>query len=389
MGLHLAIIAGETSGDILGARLIAALRQENPDVVFSGVGGVEMTRAGIRSVFPMEDISVMGLSQVLSRLRLIYRRIDETVEAIVAGRPDAIVFIDSPEFAIRVARRVRAKCPEVKTVKYVAPSVWAWRASRAGKMKPYFDLVLGLLPFDPVVFAKLQGPPCRYVGHPAIMNLPAQPDIDAFRRKFEIAADDRILAVLPGSRITEVRRLLKPFGATLRELKRHGAEFRVFIPAVSHLRKNIEAAVSREGLGFELYPTTLTEGEADKKGLLGCAYAALAASGTVTLELALAGVPMVVGYDIDRLLSYFVVRSSKAPSTQIANLVLDKPAIPECLLHRCTPENLSAALVPLLEETNPHRLRQIEDLKRLREIMTPETGDPSLQAAREILDFLG
>ena len=186
MGLHLTIIAGETSGDLLGARLIASLRRQVPDIVLSGVGGIEMTKAGIQSVFPMEDIAVMGLQQILPRMKLIYQRINETVESIKQSNTDAVVFIDSPEFAVRVAKRLRRSRPHLPMIKYGAPTVWAWRPGRAKAIKPYYNLILSLLPFEPRVYQYLNGSECRYVGHPAVANLPNGEHVNEFKNKYNI-----------------------------------------------------------------------------------------------------------------------------------------------------------------------------------------------------------
>ena len=388
MGLHLTIIAGETSGDLLGARLIAALKRRVPDIEFSGVGGIEMTKAGIQSVFPMEDISVMGLQEILPRLKLIYRRIDETVKSISQSDTDAIIFIDSPEFAVRVAKRIRRARPDLPMIKYGAPTVWGWRPGRAKAIKPYYNLILALLPFEPRVYRYLNGSECRYVGHPAVANLPTDEHVKAFKNKFNIVEGEKILALLPGSRVGEVNRLNEPFIETLRKLEDKKQNLRVFIPAVPHIRDKIEEALKQKESGLEKFQITLIEGEDDKLGLFGCATAALAASGTVSLELALAGVPNVVGYDIERWLAYFVIRVARIPSVVMPNLILDKPVIPEFLLHRCTAENLSAALQPLLDENSEARNNQIEAFKALKDIMTTETDDPSSETAKQLLDFL-
>ena len=388
MGLHLTIIAGETSGDLLGARLIASLRRQVPDIALSGVGGIEMTKAGIQSVFPMEDIAVMGLQQILSRLKLIYQRIDETVESIIQSNTDAVVFIDSPEFAVRVAKRLRRLRPNLPMIKYGAPTVWAWRPGRAKAIKPYYNLILALLPFEPRVYKYLNGSECRYVGHPAVANLPNGKHVNEFKNKYNITEGEQVLALLPGSRVSEVNRLNAPFLETVNLLEDKKQRLRVFISAVPHIRDKIEESLKQKESTLDGFQITLIEGEGDKLGLFGCATAALAASGTVSLELALAGVPSVIGYDIDRWMAYFVMRMAKTPSVVMPNLILDKPVVPEFLLHRCTPENLSAALQPLLDETSEDRLNQIEAFKSLKDIMSIEAGDPSSETASQILDFL-
>ncbi|MGL4445346.1 MAG: lipid-A-disaccharide synthase, partial [Alsobacter sp.] len=294
--LHVAIVVGEHSGDQLGFKLMQALRQRlgEDNVRFTGVAGEAMEHEGLDSLFPLADVAVMGILPVVRRLPTLLARIRETTRAILADPPDVLVIIDSPDFTHRVARRVRKARPGLPVVDYVSPSVWAWRPSRARAMRAYVDHVLALLPFEPGAHRDLGGPACTYVGHPLIERLGELrpgPE-DAARR----AAEPPLLLVLPGSRRSEISRLLRPFGEALALLQARNIAFEAVLPAVPHLLETIRA----ETAGWAVKPR-IVEGTEAKYAAFRQATAALAASGTVTLELALAGVPMVVAYRVSKL----------------------------------------------------------------------------------------
>lgn len=381
---HIMIVAGETSGDNLGADLMTTLLLENPDMQFSGVGGPAMTAIGLKSIFPMEDIAVMGLMEILPRLKLIYRRIDETVTAILAQKPDALVLIDSPEFAHRVAARVKKAAPDILVIDYVAPTVWAWRPGRAAKMAAHFDHVLAVLPFEPRVFKALGGPPCSYVGHPAIENIPTADDAARFRQAHQIRPDEQVLAVLPGSRRNEVKRLMQPFGETVKQVQNKISPLRVFMPAVPH----VHAIIAEELQALDI-KVEVVSGAAEKNGLFATADAALVASGTVSLELALAGVPMIVAYQIDKLMGDLLKRFVQVPSVVLPNLIADRPVIPEFLMERCKTDNLVPALLPLLQKDSPERQYQLAGLAEILHLMQVQVGSPSRAAALKILELTG
>lgn len=375
--LHVFMVAGEESGDQLGARLMRSLRERGP-VRFSGVGGRAMAEEGLASLFPLSDIAVMGFVAVIARLRTIVRRVHETVAAVLAARPDVLVIIDSPDFTHAVAKRVRAARPDLPIVDYVSPSVWAWRPGRARKMRGYVDHLLALLPFEPEAHRRLGGPACSYVGHPLIERL------DVLRP----AADERLplgeapaveVLVLPGSRRSEVTRLLPVFGETLPLIAAGaGRPVRFVLPAVAHVAPLIREAVA----GWPLKPE-IVEGEAAKHAAFRRAHAALAASGTVTLELALSGVPTVVAYKVSWLESQ-VRHFLTVTTVTYANLILGEHVIPERLQWDCTPEKLAAALLPLLGDT-PERARQIDAFARLDAAMAIGEETPSGRAARIVL----
>ena len=376
--LRIALVAGEHSGDQLGFKLIRALREAwDGDVALLGVGGEAMEAEGLKSLFPIADIAVMGILPVLARLPTLMARIGQTSGAIIEARPDALVVIDSPDFTHRVARRVRRAMPDLPIVDYVSPSVWAWRPGRARAMRAYVDRVLALLPFEPDAYVRLGGPLCVYVGHPLIERLQMlRPNEDEARRR---NAEPPIVVVLPGSRRSEINRLMNEFGAALDVLREAVGPFRLVLPTLPH----IEAKVRALAASWRQSPKIVL-GEAEKFAAFRNARAALAASGTATLELALAGVPMVGAYKvgiIEEQLKYLI----KVPSILLPNLILGERAIPEKLQRDCNPPELGVALADVMRD-GPARQAQLNALARLDQLMRPPDGrSPSAHAAEAVL----
>ena len=379
--LSIYLVAAEASGDALGAALAKALTAEYA-VKLSGVGGHAMAAAGIASPFAIDELSIIGLTAIPQRLPKIFRRIRETALAVVAAQPDALVIIDSPDFTHRVARRVRRLAPAIPIVDYVSPSVWAWRSGRARAMRDYVDQVLAILPFEPRIHAELGGPPCSYVGHPLIERLgELRPSAEEARRRM---ADPPLVLALPGSRSSEIRRLAAIFGAAMARLAARIGAIDVVIPTVPHVAAQLRDAVA----DWTVKPRIVVEPR-EKWAAFRNARAALAASGTVTLELALAGVPMVAAYRlhaIEAVIARLIRLQARLPSVILANLVLGENAVPELLQEDCTPEQLAAALEPLMADT-PVRRRQIEAYRRLDEIMAIGGTTPSAKAASIVLDI--
>lgn len=379
--LRLFLVAGEHSGDALGGKLIAALKQRyDGTLTLAGVGGEDMAHEGFASLFPIEDVAVMGPMSILPRLPRIMRRVYQTVDAALAFKPDAVVIIDSPEFTHPIAKRIRKRAPDIPIIDYVSPSVWAWRPGRAKRMRRYVDHVLALLPFEPDAHARLGGPACTYVGHPLIEKLDAIEGADgaALSRRLGLAAEKPVLLVLPGSRTSEVTRLVDVFGDAVARVSAQ-QQIEVVIPAVRHVRDLIVAKTA----SWAVRPHIVDAASADKYAAMRLARAALAASGTVTLELALAQTPSVVAYRVDKLIANlrFLL---KVPSVVLANLVLGKNVYPEYLQEACTAEALSAAILPLLGDT-PERRAQLEALAGTPGKLRLASSSPSIAAADTVL----
>jgi lipid-A-disaccharide synthase len=379
--LKIYLIAGEESGDQLGAGLIQALsRRLNGNVMFFGVGGGRMAGLGLKALFPISELSYGGLSAVLLHIPQILRRMGDAVEDILRTRPDVLVVIDSPDFNLRVARRVRRKLPSLPIVDYVSPTVWAWRQGRSRAMAKFIDHVLALLPFEPEVHRRLGGPPCTYVGHPLIERLDRLRPAPGERSPLG-AADRPVLLVLPGSRRSEIVRHLAPFGQTIGLIVDRMGPVDLQLPAVPHLVAEIERGTA----AWPIRPTII-QGEDAKFAAFRRAHAALAASGTVTLELALAGVPMVVGYRVDRLLSVLEPLLT-VQSVVLPNLILGSNDIPEFLNRKFTPDRLAATLLPLLHDT-PERAAQLAAFRRLDQLMSLEGSTPTTKAAEVVLEVV-
>jgi lipid-A-disaccharide synthase len=372
------LIATEESGDRLGGDLMKALHQRLGGAVrFEGVGGRSMAQEGMTSLFPIEELSIMGLAGVVKQLPKILRLIRQTAGAVTQASPDILVIIDSPDFTHRVARRVRARDDSIPIVDYVSPSVWAWRPGRARAMRRYVDHVLALLPFEPEAYRSLHGPPCSYVGHPLIEQLGVlRPDISEQKRRDEAPP---VLLVLPGSRHSEIRHHMAIFGETLGRLSAQGVRFELILPTMPHLQDAVRESVE----SWPVQPRIVV-GEQEKRAAFRIAHAAFVKSGTVTLELALAGVPMVAAYRGGTVEAWVVRRAIRVSSVILANLVLGENVVPEFLQEDCTPEKLVPALRDILA-ASPLRRRQIESFAGLDAIMSTGDRTPSARAADIVL----
>ncbi len=372
------LIATEESGDRLGAGLMKVLRQRLGDAVqFQGVGGRAMTREGLASLFPIEEVSIVGLAAVVRQLPKLLRLIRQTAAAVTDGSADILVIIDSPDFTHRVARRVRARDPAIPIIDYVSPTVWAWRPGRARAMRRYVDHVLALLPFEPDAYRGLHGPPCSYVGHPLIEQVgQLRPNPDEQRRREE---PPPVLLVLPGSRRSEIGHHLSIFGDALGRLRSQGVTFEAVLPTMPHLQDAVGQGVTT----WEVAPRIVI-GETEKRAAFRSAHAALAKSGTVTLELALAGVPMVTAYRLGAAEAFILRRAIKVQSVILANLVLGREVIPEFLQENCTAEKLAAALTELFADSTLRR-QQLAAFAGLDAIMSTGNVSPSVRAADIVL----
>ena len=375
------LIATEESGDRLGANLMKVLRQRLGGAVrFEGVGGQAMAREGLTSLFPIERLSIMGLVAVAKQLPAILRLIGEAATAVTQASPDILVIIDSPDFTHRVAKRVRARDPSIPIVDYVSPSVWAWRQGRARAMRNYVDHVLALLPFEPAEYLRLQGPPCSYVGHPLAEQVGSlRPNAEEQKRRDQAPP---VLLVLPGSRRSEIRHHMLAFGVTLGRLAAEGVSYDLVLPTMPHL---LEAV--REGAKRWKVEPRIVIGEQEKRAAFRIAHAALAKSGTVTLELALAGVPMVAAYKGGAVEALIMRSMIKSNSVILANLVIGDNVVPEFIQQDCTSKKLLPALRDVLADT-PLRQRQLEAFARMDTIMSTGNQPPSVRAADIVLATL-
>jgi len=372
------LIATEESGDRLGANLMKVLRQRLGDGVrFEGVGGRSMAREGLTSWFPIEELSIIGLAAVVRQLPKILRLIKQTAAAVIDAAPDILVIIDSPDFTHRVAKRVRASDPKIPIVDYVSPSVWAWRPGRARAMRTYVDHVLALLPFEPEAYQRLRGPPCSYVGHPLTEQFVSLRPTPEERQRRDTAPP--VLLVLPGSRRSEIRHHMAVFGQTLARLKDEGVAFEPILPTMPHL----QAAVAEALKTWPVQPRVVI-GEQEKRAAFRIAHAALAKSGTVTLELALSGVPMVTAYRTGAVEAWILMRVINVHSVILANLVIGDNVVPEFLQDDCTPEKLSQVLRELLTDSALRR-KQLDAFARIDQIMSTGNQPPSTRAADIVL----
>ncbi|MFO0990233.1 MAG: lipid-A-disaccharide synthase [Alphaproteobacteria bacterium] len=374
------LVAGEESGDKLGAGLMAALkRRTGGQARFAGVGGSAMAGEGLASLFPMTDISLMGFAAVLKALPRVIARIRQTAAAIKAARPDALVIIDSPDFTHRVAAAARRADHTLPVIDYVSPSVWAWRQGRARKMRAYIDHVLALLPFEPALYARLGGPACTYVGHPLAQDIAVlRPDAAEQARR---DSGPPSLLILPGSRRGEIARLLPDFLRTVGRLRAQHPALELVLPTLPHLEPDVRALVADAA-----FPLRVVTGTKERHAAMRSARAALAASGTVTLELALAGVPMVAAYRVVGWEAAIARRLIRVPTIVLANLVLGENVTPELLQEDCTPERLAAAVSPLLRESE-ERAAQLRAFARLDHIMEIGSSTPSERAAEIVLSL--
>ena len=378
------LVAAEPSGDVIGGRLMAALtRALGGKVRFAGIGGERMTAAGLASRVPLSQLSLFGVFEVLPQALRILRLVRETAEEIVAAKPACVVTIDSSGFNFRLARQLRRLGYEGPLVHYVAPQLWAWwRPAKAAALRRWYDRVLALFPFEPDFFAG-HGIECRFVGHPAVEEGFGAGHDPQFRNRHGIPPQAPLLAVLPGSRGSEVKRLLPVFAETVARLATRIPDLRVVIPTVPTVADRVASAVA----GWPV-PVTLLRDRGEKAAAFADSQAALAASGTVTLELALAGTPFVVAYRVNRLTAWLVRRRVRVRFATIVNLLMDREIAPERLQTDCTPEKLAPAVERLLLDED-ERLRQRRDLEAALGRLGLDGRPPSERAAAEVLALIG
>ena len=378
------LIAGEVSGDRLGGALMRGLQNLQPGITFDGIGGAEMQAQGLTSLFPMETLSVMGLAEILPRYFDLKARIRQAAQAVIDAGPDVLITIDSPDFCLRVAKIVKAVRPDLRIVHYVAPTVWAWRPGRAAKMARVVDHVLALFPFEPP-YMKAAGMACDFVGHPVVAEpLPSQADEILLRDRAGLG-DAALLLVLPGSRRGEITRLAQPFGEALRLFLADRPDMRVVIPSPASVAPLVRD-LTQDWPGR---PVVLASSDPDaaalKRGAFGAADLALAASGTVSLELAAARTPMVIGYRFSPLTWMILKRMMRIDTGTLVNLVSDTRVVPERFGPDCTGENLARDLARVAADPSAQH-----DAMRLTMHRLGQGGEnPGLRAARAVLKGLG
>jgi lipid-A-disaccharide synthase len=373
------LVCGEPSGDQLGAQLMRGLQALDDSVRVVGVGGAAMAREGLTTLFPLDATAVMGLREVVPRIPTILRRVREASDYALITEPDVLVCIDSPDFTHRIARRVKRFNPKIRTVNYVAPQVWASRQYRTRAMARYFDLVLALFPFE-VPFFENHGLRAVFTGHPVIERAAQMTGGNRLRVSLGIAPEAPVLIVLPGSRMSEVRLLLQPFRDAVALLTRDIPDLVCILPTVRTVADYIRANANWP------VPLHILEGEADKFAAFDAVDVALAASGTVTTELAISKTPMVVAYKLGAL-TYSLARPFiSAKYATLVNILLDREAVPERIQSRCTPAALATELKKLILDPVA-RASQISDLNEADHLLGVGGEAPSLRAARALLDF--
>jgi lipid-A-disaccharide synthase len=371
------VVAGEPSGDALGANLMRGLKRLTGDAVrFAGVGGERMESEGLKSLFPMAELSIMGLVEVVPRIPRVFRRVRDTAAAVLHMQPAAVVTVDAPGFTFRVAKRLRAHAAPMPLVHYVAPQVWAWRAGKAKLAASLYDHLMVLLPFEPAYFEK-EGLRTTYVGHP-VTEFHGRGAGAGFRSRHGIAADAKLVGVMPGSRRGEIHRLLPIFGAAIEQLRARERGLHVVVPTVATVASEVATELSHWPV-----PSTVVRGD-EKYDAFDACNAAVAASGTITLELAVADVPFVTAYRVSRLSAAIARRVIRVKYATMANILLDRPAVPEFLQEDCTPEKLAEALAALLGDPQVRQAQQAA-FAGVRQHLQCNGSPPSERAAAAVL----
>ncbi len=379
------LIAGEPSGDLIGGRLMAALKtRTSGNVRFIGIGGEAMRAEGLESLFPMTELSVMGLVEVLPRLPNILRRIKQTLSHIETKSPDAVLTIDSWGFTGRIHGGLKSRGSTIPRIHYVAPMVWAWKSGRTKTLARVLNLLLTLLPNEPEWFEK-EGLRSVHVGHPVIEGGAGQGDGAGFRARHGITSDAKTICVLPGSRHSETAKLLPPFAETLAILVKKYPDLVAIVPTVETVGDEVEAAARTWPL-----KAIVIRGANEKHDAFAACDVALAASGTVALELAMAGLPSVITYKVSKLSAFIATRflGLSLKFVTLVNILVDQPVMPELLQDQCRPDRLAKAVDHLLEDSEA-RQSQVEGARRALEKLGLGGESPSLRAADTVLKFIG
>ncbi len=380
--LRICVIAGEASGDLLGGRLMRALNATDHKITYMGVGGDLMEEQGLQSLFPMQELSLMGISEVLPHLPKLIRRIRETADMILAEKPDIIVTIDAPDFCFRVITKVQKENPNLSAFHYVAPSVWAWRPGRAKKVAAFLDHLFALLPFEPPYFEK-EGLVCRFIGHSIVEQERQAPDAKRFLSKYDISPGQKIVCLLPGSRRGELKRLGPIYMQTVKSLQAQDDDLFCVLPTLPYLKPAVEAMVQEIGVRALVIDDVM-----DKYDAYAASTAALAASGTVALELGQAGLPSVIGYRMHPITTLIAKALVKTKYASLINIVLDKMVMPEFLAEKCVPENLKPVLHDLLYDEKISQTQKDAFVAAFDILKGQHGKTPSAYSADIILDHI-
>ena len=374
------LVAGEPSGDFLGAQLMKALKQRNPFLEFYGVGGHLMSEEGLQSFFPLSDLAIMGIFESFGQAFKVWRRLTEVTDFISSLQPDVIVTIDFPGFNFRLGKRLKKRLKETPLIHYVAPTVWAWRRGRAKKVSKFLNHLLTLFPFEPPYFKK-HNLPTTFVGHPVTEMDFANGNPAHFMEKYNISATDTLVTVLPGSRRGELNHHVKIFQQTIDKLKTQIPSLKVVIPTLPGIKEHLERQWTSK------VPTFFITEVAEKKDAYAASQIAVAASGTIALELAQARLPMVIAYKISRLNALLVKVLVQVRYFCMVNILLRRYVVPELLQKNCTVSNLTLEALKLIR--NPQKKAQQEEaFQRVDGLLKPSQGLPSEKAAEVVLRYL-
>lgn len=382
--LKIYLIAGEPSGDLLGSRLMRALKQKTENKIkFYGVGGDTMEAEGLKSLFDISDLAVMGLVEVLPSIPKILGLIKRTVTDIERVKPDVVITVDSWSFSSRIHKALRKKNLNIPQVHYVAPQVWAWKKKRAKTMYKYIDLLLTLFPYEPKYFTPyhLQA---EFVGHPVIESEVVHADASQFRKKYKISDDKKIITVLPGSRKNEVSKLLPVFLQAVAKLQKENKNYFFVIPTVKTVSENVKKMVKASGQKI-----LIVENQNDRYGAFRSSSAAIAASGTVALELAICDVPHIIAYKVSPLTALLVKRFLKIEFVNLSNILIGREIVPELLQERCVSGNIAAYIQHFINQDDDWYEKQKEGFAKVREILGQGEQKPSENAADIILNLIG
>jgi len=384
------IIAGEKSGDKLGAELILTLKKKNPNLRFLGVGGSLMQANGIESVIDIEELSIMGIVEILPKLRRLLKLKNLLVNEILSCEPICLITIDSPEFCLRVAKKVKKYNECLKTIHYVAPSLWAWRGNRGFKIAKYIDYILTLFPFEPKVLRKY-GISSKFVGHPISSIRPNSDKINkVFRRRIGVGESDLLFVLLPGSRVSEVTRLLPVFLRAIELLDIETSKLKILLPAPKAVVNSVKVFIDSSELNIKLFSEEVNNGsdfELLKSQIFSSADFALAASGTVTLELAAYNIPMVVGYDVNWISRLIIGMLLKINHISLVNIILEKEIVPELVGVKFKADLIAKQLNALINDESL-RVKQKNGLLDVMNTLNKTDKSNSKEAGATVYDLL-